>query len=146
MTPTDNREPLSGEMNKYDNLVGELSNHSSIFGEIDGRDGLQGELNAGSSSSRDYNVLINKPSINGIELIGDKTSEELNITGDKNFYYVHSGVASDTWTIVHNLNKYPSVSIIDSSGTEVIGEVAYDSVNQVTVTFKGAFKGKATLN
>ena len=48
--------------------------------------------------------------------------------------------------IVHNLNKYPAVSIIDSAGDEVIGNIHYDSLNQVTITFIGAFKGKATLN
>ncbi len=31
------------------------------------------------TDASDYSVLINKPSINGIELIGDKTSEELHI-------------------------------------------------------------------
>lgn len=31
------------------------------------------------TDASDYNELVNKPSINGIELIGDKTSEELHI-------------------------------------------------------------------
>ena len=54
--------------------------------------------------------------------------------------------ASDEWIIVHNLNKYPAVSIIDSAGDEVEGNVHYDSLNQVTITFIGSFKGTATLN
>lgn len=93
-----------------------------------------------------YTRLHNKPSINGVTLEGNKTSEELNIdSGDAN--YVHKQTeASDKWIIVHNLNKYPAVSIIDSAGDEVIGNIHYDSLNQVTITFIGAFKGKATLN
>lgn len=66
-------------------------------------------------------------------------------TTDKNYFYTQS-TASDVWEITHNLNKYPSVTIIDSSGNEVIGDVEYNSINQVTLTFAGAFKGTATLN
>ena len=55
-------------------------------------------------------------------------------------------VASDTWVIVHNLGKYPSVRIFDGFGQEVIGEIAFNSLLQVTVTFSGSFSGTAYLN
>lgn len=93
----------------------------------------------------DYENEDNKPSINGVTLIGDITSEELGLDADKTYLYQQT-VASDTWIIVHNLNKYPSVSVIDSAGNEVIGEVSYDDKNQVTLKFEGGFKGVATLN
>lgn len=93
----------------------------------------------------DYKNEDNKPSINGVTLIGDKTSEELGLDADKTYLHQQT-VALDTWIIVHNLNKYPSVSVIDSAGNEVIGEVFYDDKNQVTLKFKGSFKGVATLN
>lgn len=92
-----------------------------------------------------YTRLHNKPQINGVTLEGNKTTEELNIETDANFIYEQTE-ASAEWIIVHNLNKYPAVSIIDSAGDEVVGNVHYDSVNQVTITFTGAFKGTATLN
>jgi len=58
--------------------------------------------------------------------------------------YTHTQAsASATWTIVHNLNSKPSVTIVDSGGN---GEVLYDSDNQVTVTFAAAFSGFAYLN
>jgi hypothetical protein len=53
---------------------------------------------------------------------------------------------SATWTIVHNLNKWPSVTIIDSGDSIIIPSVHYDSVNQITVTFGSATSGKAYLN
>lgn len=42
---------------------------------------LEGELNEGSViiGSTDYNDLQNKPFINGIELVGNKTLDELDI-------------------------------------------------------------------
>ncbi len=55
-------------------------------------------------------------------------------------------IPSDTWVLVHNLNKYPSVTIVDSSGEEVIGSIKHDSVNQVTATFSAAFSGSAFFN
>lgn len=39
---------------------------------------------------------------------------------DLNFAFTQN-VASDLWMIQHNLGKYPSVSVADSAGTEVVG-------------------------
>lgn len=62
-------------------------------------------------------------------------------------HYVHEQqVASTTWTINHNMDKYPSVNIVDSANDEVTGEVKYNSLNQITITFTAAFSGKAYLN
>lgn len=69
----------------------------------------------------------------------------INEKQDKNFYFTQT-TASNTWVITHNLNKYPSATVIDSAGTEVVGNITYNSLNQITITFSGAFKGSATLN
>ncbi len=62
-------------------------------------------------------------------------------------HYVHDQqVASTTWTVNHNMNKYPSVNIVDSANDEVTGEVKYNTLNQITITFTAAFSGKAYLN
>lgn len=61
--------------------------------------------------------------------------------------YIHEqGVASATWTINHNLHKFPSVSIVDSAGNEIIAEVSYPDQDTCIVTMAGASKGKAYLN
>ena len=75
----------------------------------------------------------------------DKSSEELHIKEDANYLHTQT-TASDVWVIVHNLNKFPSVTVIDSAGNEVVGEVIYNDANQVTLKFEGGFKGTATLN
>lgn len=67
------------------------------------------------------------------------------IDGDK--HYAHTqAVASAAWAITHNLNKYPAVTITDSAGDEVEGEVHYDSLNALTVKFSAPFAGRAYLN
>ena len=70
--------------------------------------------------------------------------EESLARADTHIY--EQGVASDEWVIVHNLNKYPSVTVVDSAGTVVLTAVSYDSENQCTIRMNGAFKGKAYLN
>jgi hypothetical protein len=55
-------------------------------------------------------------------------------------------LASDTWTVAHNLGKNPSVSIVDSAEEEVIGEVQHVDVNNIIIRFSAAFSGKAYLN
>jgi hypothetical protein len=62
-------------------------------------------------------------------------------------FHTHNQVGvSDTWVIVHNLGYHPNVTTVDSGGTEVIGDVTYDSISQVTVRFSSAFSGKAHLS
>lgn len=61
--------------------------------------------------------------------------------------YVHvQNEASDIWIVDHQMGRYPSVTVVDSAGTMVFGEVVYDNENQVTITFTAAFSGKAYLN
>lgn len=64
---------------------------------------------------------------------------------DKNYVHTQSA-ASSTWVINHNMEKFPSVSIIDSGNNLVVGEVQYNSTNQLTLTFTASFSGKAYLN
>lgn len=91
----------------------------------------------------DYEQLVNLPQINGVTLIGNKTSADIGI--DQTYTHTQS-VASATWTITHNLNKRPSVTVVDSGGTVVIGDVQYIDDNTIVITFIGAFSGAAYLN
>jgi hypothetical protein len=63
-----------------------------------------------------------------------------------NTFIFEQGIASDEWVIEHNLNKYPSVTVVDSADNTVIGYVTYDNENTITIKFNAAFKGKAYLN
>ena len=61
--------------------------------------------------------------------------------------YVHDQLSSSsTWTVIHNLNKYPNVTILDSAGTLVIGEIEYLSKNSLMLRFAAEFSGKAYLS
>lgn len=53
---------------------------------------------------------------------------------------------SASWSIAHGLGKFPSVTVVDSAGTVVEGDITYVDDNNVTVDFAGAFSGKAYCN
>lgn len=52
---------------------------------------------------------------------------------------------SDTWLITHALGGEPSITVVDSSKTMVIGEVRYISNTQIEVQFTAPFSGLAYL-
>ena len=64
---------------------------------------------------------------------------------DKTFVFTQ-GVPATTWTIQHNLNKFPSVSVVDTANTSVITQVDYIDENNLTLTNTAPFAGKAYLN
>lgn len=87
------------------------------------------------------NLVVTGDTASGGEAGG---SSEI-VSGDKHYEHVQS-FASDEWEIEHNLNKYPSITVVDSAGTVVFGEVNYPSRNKVTIKFMAAFGGRAYLN
>jgi len=51
------------------------------------------------------------------------------------------------YVINHDLNKFPSVSIIQSStGNQIFGDVKYNTENQCTLTFTSLVTGTVTFN
>tara|TARA_Y100001937_G_scaffold21931_1_gene31007 strand:- start:2665 stop:3879 length:1215 start_codon:yes stop_codon:yes gene_type:complete len=54
--------------------------------------------------------------------------------------------SASTWTINHNLGKFPSVTIVDDTGCIVYGKVTYTNQNTITVDFSASLSGKAYLN
>ena len=106
---------------------------------------LNGSMGIVNATSDNYNDLSNKPSINGVVLVGNKTGEELGIVYDKTFVY-NQATSSDVWEIEHNLDKYSSVTVVDSGGSVVVVEIVYINKKNVQITFTSAFSGKAYLN
>lgn len=70
--------------------------------------------------------------------------DNIDVTDDTFVY--EQGIASDVWVITHNLNKYPSITLVDSAGTVFKAKEEYNSANQITVYLNGATTGKAYLN
>lgn len=100
------------------------------------------------NDSYNYNNLRNKPQINNIILIGQMSSADLKLYGEGNpeTYVFEQKVASTLWHIKHNLNKFPSVTVVDSAGSIVVGEVIYIDKEILEISFSGGFSGVCYLN
>ena len=82
-----------------------------------------------------------------VTITGVAPAQTLNFVLPVGGNYTHNQLtASSTWTITHNLGFFPSVSIVDSGGNYVIGDVNYVSQNVVSVSFSASFGGKAYLS
>lgn len=69
----------------------------------------------------------------------------LSTQGTPTFIF-NQGVPASTWNIQHNLGKFPSITVVDTAGTVVMGQYDYVDNNNITLTFAAGFAGKAYLN
>ena len=90
-------------------------------------------------SGYNKSTVIKQPVENQIDIKGLKGG------GDKNYVHVQN-TPSATWTASHNLGKKPAVVVVDSADEVVYGEIEYIDDNTITLTFVGAFSGKAYFN
>lgn len=93
-----------------------------------------------------HDVSINSPQDNQVLAYDSSTGLWVNQAQTPETFVFTQGSPSNTWNINHTLNKYPSVSIVDSANNEVDGDVNYVDASNITLTFSSAFSGKAFLN
>ena len=126
-----------------DILIGE-QNEISTFGQYDV---VSYTVNAGDATY--YDLVVNYKGGNGVLTI-DKYYDIMNFVlaadaEDKTFVFTQ-GAPAVQWTVQHNLNKFPSITVIDTADTVVTGEYVYIDSNNVTLNFSAGFAGKAYLN
>lgn len=68
---------------------------------------------------------------------------EQGIPGVSETYTFDQNIASSTWTITHDLGAFLPVTVIDSSGQTVEGDVEYVDINTVILSFAAPFGGTA---
>ena len=100
---------------------------------------------SGGSGTNNYNALLNKPSINGVTLTGNKTLVDLKL-----LYEEEITTASNIWSIQHNLNTewYKLfINIIDSDNDIIYGDidVANSTKNLLVMKFDTPIAGKITI-
>ena len=75
---------------------------------------------------------------------------EIGIIGRRSFghqyNHIHHASGGKNMEVEHDLGSYPSVTVVDSSGRYVIGDVQYLDENTIEVSFSASFAGKAYLN
>jgi len=102
--------------------------------------GPEGQPGVGLPSDGTTDQILKKNS----DISFDYGWVDANELADKNF--IMNFTLSSNVEVNHNLNKYPAVTVIDSAGDEVVGEVYYTSPTQLTVRFINPFSGSITCN
>ncbi len=65
-------------------------------------------------------------------------------TGGQSYTHTQT-VASSLWTVNHMLGRYPHVTVMDSAGSVIEGDVTYVDLDHLTIAFGFQFAGTATL-
>lgn len=110
---------------------------------VQGTQGIQGA--GGGVSLQDVQDAIQNAALNSTDDLPEG-AENLYFTPSRVAYVHTQGTSSSSWVITHNLNFYPNITVKDSAGSIVEGEIVYDSANQVTLNFQAAFSGLAYLS
>ena len=110
---------------------------------------LTGTEAPNTATGTDGNWYVQKMSNGHARFYGPKASsvwpsDYITLTEATRHVHAQSSAAT-TWTITHTLGGRPSVTVVDSTGTTVVGDVQYNSDTQVTLTFSAAFSGSAYL-
>lgn len=109
------------------------------------KDGVKDE-NLVQYLHEDFEIVNNKYNELATDL-ENKYNELKDKDGDKHFFYeTPVSIPSKNWEITHNLNKYPSVTVINNDNQVVIGDVKYINKNKLTVSFSAEFSGKVICN
>ena len=110
---------------------------------------LTGPAAPNAATGVDGNWYVHKLSNGHARLYGPKASgswpSEYSALTESARYIHTQGSAATSWVVTHTLGGRPSITVVDSTGTVVVGDVTYNSDTQVTLTFSAAFSGSAYL-
>lgn len=117
ITPTDKEQILSELANKQDTLVSGVNiktiNNETLLGE--------GNIRiTGGGGTSDYEDLDNKPSINDVELSGNKTLSELGIQPSGN-YALESDIPTKISDLIDDSNFLESTDLKTVNGNSLVG-------------------------
>ena len=73
------------------------------------------------------------------------TVSPIEIESDKTYVHTQS-ISATEWLVQHDLDKYPSVQIINSDGRVIIGEIQHTDENNLAVRFEYALTGSVYCN
>ncbi len=100
--------------------------------------------NAGADGLSAYEIWLQEGN-SGSE--GDFLSSLVGPTGPAGSSYTHTqSLPTNVWIITHNLGFYPNVSVFDSAGSQVLGEIDHLTNNALTITYAAGFSGVAYLS
>lgn len=71
--------------------------------------------------------------------VQDAIDEISFLSGVGSLYHEHNQtILASTWSINHNLNRYPNITILDTLSNKIEGDISYIDKNNVLIHFKKA--------
>lgn len=141
--------PLRHEEMDYNlDLIGQVIKGYRVMGsgpagELDLSTDVEKVLKLYKVTNSDTNLITSGAQVDDYVWVPIEITDGINT----NNTYLHiQGSLSDEWLINHNLNKLPSVTIMDTSNRVVAADIEYIDNNNLKITFNNPFKGRATLN
>lgn len=118
-----------------------------LIGPGGGAQGIQGLQGAegGGATLQDISDAIQGAALGSTDDLSEGVTN-LYFTTARVSYIHTQGVASSSWTITHNLGFHPNVTVVDSAGNIVEGELSYTNTASLTATFSTPFSGTAYLS
>ena len=130
-------------------LIGVIDSTQTLSGVLKGKSEINVTVTSVGSVVKPY-VHPNTHSASIIEETEDRmfmTQQDKEKIQTAIETYVHDQMTSvSEWYIYHGLNKYPAITVVDSAGSVVLGEIQYVSQNEVVLRFISEFSGIAYLN
>lgn len=76
---------MPGTFEPMEDITGVIESNFDISGTLNKPADISGGLDYGTVEiiTKDYNEVLNKPQINGVELIGNKSSEDLDLLDNR---------------------------------------------------------------
>ena len=153
--------PFSGINTIYINKINtEGDDLTDYLNEIKDSDGIlalhnsKNVLNFGTYRIQNINNLTSNVIQLSVDLLADNgtitdgttiNTTSVYSTADK--HIIKTQLSADTvWDFTHTLNKFPSVTIVDSGNNIIHGDVEYISTSRLKIYFSSAQSGKAYLN
>lgn len=105
---------------------------------------MAGDSSSNVTSGRNIRqIVVSAPGPQGPSgLSGVQQSEIVELVS-----YRHTqNVLSTEWTVNHNLNFYPNVTVFNSAGDQVEGTVTHTNETSLTINFSTPLSGKAHLS
>lgn len=126
-------------------LIGKTSSLFNVEGNIASPLSIQTNIIATGKTGKSLEFNWRGTEL-GTRVEGQAEYEYIDLKGEDANYIHDQMLSSNVWTINHDLDKYPSVSIVDTGGNLVVGDVEYISKSQLKIYFNYEFSGKAYLN
>lgn len=129
---------------------GAQDNHVAVFTGPNGLEGTDDLTYDGATLDVTGQVLGTSVAIDGglaTQYLMADGSVSTGGTGSGDLSYEHDQSSpSLVWSVAHNLGKRPSVSVVDTANTALVGLVDYTDDNNLTITFNVSSSGYAYMN